>query len=195
MIVVRGIRTTDPIATFIDCAGWLSLVDLVVLGDALVKKYGITADELRRACERSTDYYAGLARSAACYVRDGVDSPMESRLRMLIVLAGLPETGRELQDLLGGRPSASTPRPLLPGHQADHRVRRTPARREHGPVERDLKRREELEDEGWTILVVTATDFYKRPSMTLERVRTKLIQLGMPTSRSSTRAWREHFGS
>ena len=35
--------------------------------------------------------HARPARRAAAYVRQGVDSPMESRLRMLLVLAGLPE--------------------------------------------------------------------------------------------------------
>ncbi len=40
----------------------------------------------------------------AALVRHGVDSPMESRLRLLIVLAGLPEpeVGRTVYDADGG---------------------------------------------------------------------------------------------
>ena len=91
VVVRRGIRVTDLVDTFIACAGMLSLVDLVILGDAMVKRFELTANDLRRACHASTDYYAGLARIGAALVRDHVDSPMETRLRLLIVLAGLPE--------------------------------------------------------------------------------------------------------
>ena len=73
VIVVRGIRTTDPVATFIDCAGSLSLVELVVLGDALVKRYDVSADELLEACRASDDYYAGLG-SASRGVRGATAS-------------------------------------------------------------------------------------------------------------------------
>jgi hypothetical protein len=91
VILVRGIPVTDPITTFLQMAGHLSLVDAVVLGDAIVKMYRISPRRLLEAARASTDYYRGRARRAAAYVRKGVDSPMETRLRMLIVLAGLPE--------------------------------------------------------------------------------------------------------
>ena len=91
VMVVRGMRVTDPITTFLQMAGFISLVDLVVLGDAIVRKYRIPPARLLEAARKSTDYYAAAARRAAAYVRKGVDSPMETRLRMLIVLAGLPE--------------------------------------------------------------------------------------------------------
>jgi hypothetical protein len=129
VIVVRGIRTTDPVATFIDCAGMLSLVERVILGDAIVKKYNVSPEVLVHACRESSDYYAGLAAAAAEFVRKGVDSPMETQLRMLIVLAGLPEpevnfklywedgTWRRRFDL------------SYPRIKVDRRVRRAPARR------------------------------------------------------------------
>lgn len=91
VIGVRGMLVTDPITTFLQMAGHLSLVDLVVLGDAIVRIYRIAPARLVEAARKSTDYYAAAARRAAAYVRKGVDSPMETRLRMLIVLAGLPE--------------------------------------------------------------------------------------------------------
>jgi hypothetical protein len=40
VVLAQGVRVTDPVATFIDCAGHLGLVDLVVLGDAIVRRAG-----------------------------------------------------------------------------------------------------------------------------------------------------------
>ena len=91
VVTCHGRRVTHPFRTFVDLAGWISLVDLVVLGDAMLRVLKLRVDDLVAFCSSSTDYYAGLARDAASYVREGVDSPMETRLRMLIVLAGLPE--------------------------------------------------------------------------------------------------------
>jgi len=87
----RGVRLSDLRQMFIQLASILSLVGLVVVGDAMVKRFKLPVDELVEACAVSLDRHAVAARRAASYVRKGVDSPMETRLRMLIVLAGLPE--------------------------------------------------------------------------------------------------------
>ena len=193
VIVVRGIRTTDPIATFIDCAGSLSLVELVVLGDALVRRYDVTAEELLEACQASDDYYAGLARRAAEYVRDGVDSPMETRLRMLIVLAGLPE-----------------PRVNFTVYNSDGSWRRRfdlyypEARliieydgRQHAASaaqwQSDLERREEFDDEDYRIIVVTAKGVFVEPDRTLRRVRRQLVLRGAGDVPQIQPGWEEHF--
>ncbi len=55
VVTVRGIRTTDPITTFVQLAGSLSLVDLVVLGDAIVKKYKVRPSKLVAACRTSNE--------------------------------------------------------------------------------------------------------------------------------------------
>lgn len=86
-----GIRLTTPEQTFRDLAQVLDLVDLVVFGDSLVKKQRCTPEDLVAMAARAKGPGAATCRAAAAYVRKGVDSPMESRLRMLIVLAGLPE--------------------------------------------------------------------------------------------------------
>ena len=74
-----------------DRARCLELVDLVVLGDGLVRQGHITAPALLKAARQHEGPGAALARLAAGYVRPGVDSPMETRVRMLFVLAGFPE--------------------------------------------------------------------------------------------------------
>ena len=50
----------------------------------------MSAEGLRDAALAWHGRGAKLARRAARFVRDGVDSAMETRLRMLLVLAGLP---------------------------------------------------------------------------------------------------------
>lgn len=193
VIVVDGIRTTDPINTFIDCAGSLSLVDLVVLGDALVKKFGITPAALRYACRASTDYYAGLARIAADYVREGVDSPMETRLRMLIVLAGLPEP--EVNVVV--RHEDGTWRRRYDLCYRGIRLIIEYEGRQHADDARqwvsDIERREEFDDEGYRVLLVTASGIYKEPGRTLQRIRRQLILRGMPGVPGLDDQWRQHF--
>ena len=137
----HGLPMTSPTQTFLDLAGDLDLVDLVVLGDSLVRAGVATPDDLVAAAAGYRGRHARLARRAAAYVRQGVDSPMESRLRMLLVLAGLPEpvVNHALRDETTGRVryrlDLSYPQwriavwgPRLRG------VRRTPARREHDAV-------------------------------------------------------------
>ena len=68
-----------------------ALYDLVVLGDSLVKKERVTTALLVEAAATFRGRSRALARRAAGLVRAEVDSPMESRLRMLMGLAGLPE--------------------------------------------------------------------------------------------------------
>jgi hypothetical protein len=76
---------------FIELASMLDLVDLVVAGDSMLHVFGLTSEQLVSGLGKSKDYWSPAARYAAQFVRDEVDSPMETRLRMLIVLAGLPE--------------------------------------------------------------------------------------------------------
>ena len=195
VIVVNGIRTTDPIATFIDCAGSLALVDMVVMGDALVKKYKIDPAELRRRCKNSTDYYAGLARIAADYVRAGVDSPMETRLRMLIVLAGLPEPEVNVtiwhEDGTWRRRFDLCYRAIKLIIDYEGRQHAEDSRQWHW----DIERREEFDDEGYRILLVTSLGIYREAERTLHRIRRQLILRGMPDVPVIDERWREHFAA
>jgi len=86
----RNLAISTPEQTFLDLATCLDLVALVVVGDSLIRAGRTTAAALHDAALAWRGRGAKLARRAARYVRDGVDSAMETRLRMLIVLAGLP---------------------------------------------------------------------------------------------------------
>jgi hypothetical protein len=194
VIVVRGLPVTDPITTFLQMAGHLSLVDLVVLGDAIVRMYRISPARLLKAAKSSTDYYAAAARRAAAYVRKGVDSPMETRLRMLIVLAGLPEpvvnvvlvhedgSWRRRFDLCYPRIK------LVVEYNGRHH-------REEPQRTQDESRVEELEPEGYLILAFEAEDIYVTPEETLHKIHRQLILRGWGHVPRVNDRWRQAFAA
>ncbi len=106
----------------------------------------------------------------AALVRHGVDSPMESRLRLLIVLAGLPEpeVGRTVYDTDGGwlaRPDLSYP-DLKIAIEYDGRNHLL----DSNQWRRDIRRRENLEREGWLVRVITAADVLRAPETVVARI-------------------------
>jgi very-short-patch-repair endonuclease len=194
VLQVRGVRISRPDQTFIELASQLTLVDLIVVGDAIVAKKWLTADELDAACERSPDKHARTASCAARYVREGVDSPMETRLRMLIVLAGLPEptVNFTIRDDFGKvvrRLDLSYPGLRVMVEYDGRQHAESPDQ-----YASDVYRREEFDRRGWRIVTVTSEGIYRVPEQTLMRVRDALKDrgaTGLPARLSD--AWRPHF--
>lgn len=189
----RGTRTTAPTAVFVDLAPYLSLVDLVVLGDALVGPKGhTTLDELRIACRRASGTGAREARRAIGYVRERVESPMESRLRMLIVLAGLPEPDEinlEVVDARGRRRRIDLLYTAIKlGIEYDGKGHRI----DDAKWQADMVRREDLARAGYELVGVLASGIYNRPEETLERISVALRERGVAVPSLDPR-WRSHF--
>ena len=164
--VLQGVRLTTPVQTFLDLSDGLAIVDLVVLGDSLVKAKRVTPERLIDAAASSPGRSRHLARRAASLVRAEVDSPMESRLRMLMILAGLPEpvvnhkirwpdgTVRFRFDL------------CYPGHRLIIEY----DGRQHAEGKQwdtDVDRREWMDGEGWRLVVVRSKDLHRTPALTL----------------------------
>lgn len=176
----HGLPLSPPERLFVEMAAVLDLVDLVVLGDALVKRVGWTADELRRRLERCTTYWSGKARWAAGFVRDGVDSPMETRLRLLLVLAGLPEpeVDHHLVDadgvLLRRLDLAYRVARIAVEYDGRHHVERIESW--YDDVEREAELRE---DRGWLLLKVVSRGIWDEPTRTVERVAGALRSRGV----------------
>jgi len=179
---------------FVELAGVLPLVDLVVVGDALVRMYRIEPEALVHYCQDSEEWHASTALVAARYVRADVDSPMETRLRMLIVLAGLPEpkVNHKIRDEYGNvvrRFDLSYPElRLIVEYDGRQHIEREVS------WEGDLERREEFDEDGWRILVVTSKGIYRQPARTIERVRKSLVARGCRNvPRRPSEDWRPHF--
>ena len=191
---LRGIRVSTPEQTFIDLACVLSLVDLVVLGDSLVKARRTTVKRLVGAANDWPGRGSRPARRAAGFVRDGVDSPMETRLRMLMVLAGLPEpvVNHIEYNSKGGwsrRFDLSYPALLLVIEYDGRQHAESDGQWGH-----DLDRRESLDRDGWRLIVIRSKDIYAEPQRTLERIAGAMRARGARNvPKRFRREWCRHF--
>jgi very-short-patch-repair endonuclease len=194
---IRSLPITTPAQTVLDLAAvGLDLLALVVLGDSLIKSCRTSARELLDVAIAWHGRGAKQARRAARYVRDGVDSAMESRLRMLLVLAGLPEPQvnfimRHLDGSWRMRFDLCYPAlKLIIEYDGRQHAR------DSAHWQRDLKRREELDALGWRLIVVTAADLYDAPEQVLARVQTALIERGARGIRRQVKTeWLRYFAA
>jgi hypothetical protein len=119
---------------------------------------------------------------------------METRVRMLLVLAGIPEpvvnvkvdvgdgSGRRRYDLSWGEVK------VIVEYDGRHHAERIEQ------WEKDLLRREGIEDDGWRIIVLVAKDVYGRPDRTLDRVVRVLRSRGLEgLPRQLGHSWRAYF--
>lgn len=192
VVLRRGLRVTDPCRTFLDLAEDCDLVDLVVVGDSLVRRAGVSVDDLVTAAA-APGRHRRLARRAAALVRAGVDSPQETRTRILCVLAGLPEP--EVNLVFRGPDGAVLRRADL-GYRTvkvsleyDGRQHAEDGAQWAG----DLVRREQFDEWGWRMLVVTSHGLNVEPEVTLDRVVTTLRSRGLRVAVTSEE-WRRYFG-
>jgi hypothetical protein len=192
--VRHGVRVSILADLFVELAEELPLVELVVAGDWMVRRHGVRIKDLRRAAASAPGRAGRLARQAVRFVRRKVDSPMESRLRMLVVLAGLPEpvVNMSVHDVDGEpvrRFDLSWPEVrVIVEYDGRHHVERIEQ------WEADLDRREEIDDEGWRILVVVAAGIYTDPGRTVDRVFRLLRARGLPDlPERPSEDWRPHF--
>ena len=194
VVVEHGIRVSGDISMFIELSGQLTLVDLVVVGDWLVRRRGVAPEQLVKACSESRHRDARKALAAARYVRRKVDSPMETRLRMLLVLAGLPEPeiNLEVRDAIGK---------IVRRYDLSYPAAKVAVEyngKLHVEVienwEDDLERRADMDEDDWRLVVVIGSGIYKDPLRTLRRVHRVLLARGLPgVPLRLSDDWRPHF--
>jgi len=173
-----GFRVASPVETWCQLATYLTLVELVVAGDALLQRDRSDADqrraELVAAADDSARPMSRRLQRAVRLVRTGSRSAKETELRLLLVLAGLPEpeiNGRIVDD--DGWCIAEcdlvyrAARVVIEYEGDDHRTSKAIFRN-------DVHRYERLRDLGWRVIRVTADDLRMRPQETVERVRAAL---------------------
>jgi hypothetical protein len=191
----KGLPISTPVQTFLDLAAiGVGLVDLVVVADGLIKAGHASSEMLIAAAGQGSVRGCRLARRAASLARKGVDSPQETRLRLLVVLAGLPEPRVNL--IIRGADGSWRRRYDMAydyvrlileydgrQHAEDTRQWRT-----------DIFRREELDQTRWRLVIVTSDGIYREPLRTLERVRDALLDCGAVGIRRTFKPeWRLHF--
>lgn len=203
---VGGLPGTVPERTFIDMARRLPLVELVVLGDWLVTAGHTTPEGLVGFCSGSPARYAGRALDAARFVRRGSNSPQESRTRMLMVLAGLPEPDLDeewraedgevfLQSdmlyLLSRARSAPSNHGPFVGVAVDYDgLVHLESRRQW---EKDAERADRYAELRVQPLRVTSRGLNREAGTTLRRIHGALASLGWPGLGPLRDDWRPHF--
>jgi very-short-patch-repair endonuclease len=151
-----GLAVTTPELSFIESCLELGFVDRVIAGDWLLRLGHITLTELSTAVATSAAHGVKRARRALAYVRERVDSPRETVLRLMLVLARLPEPQPNLR--IGDRVDFIARPDLV---YVAYRVVVEYDGQHHwateGQRERDIARREALEAAGWRVVVITRT--------------------------------------
>lgn len=191
-----GVLVSGPIDCLLEMAAdGVGLVDLIVAGDSMLKLGLFTRHALRSAASHWVGRGIKLARRAVGLMREGVDSPMESRLRLLLVLAGFPEP---LVNHVVRHPDGSWcwrfdlcyPGLLLiieyDGRQHAESL---------AQWKRDVRRRENLDRLGWRLIVIQTSDIYENPGETLDRIADVFRELGGTLRRVYRPEWSRHFPS
>jgi hypothetical protein len=170
-----GFPVADPVMTWMQLATVLPVDDLVVAGDYLVRRKRPLAAlrQLHEASAHARGRGNRRLHSAIRLVRAGTDSPMETRLRLALVAAGLPEPaiGHTVTDEAGfvAIPDLSYVDERIAieyegeAHWGDRRV-----------FVEDIERRERLEDAGWQVIRVVAEHLGARTPLLVRRVRAAL---------------------
>ena len=170
---VNGFRVSGPPELWCELGSQLAVDELVVFGDALVRRRQplCTLDDLRRATEDAKGR-PGRTRlkRALKRVRPGVDSPMESRLRLFLRDAGLPEpeVNGTIVDKYGEFVALGD---LV---YAQHRVVVEYDGGHHRTIEkqyhRDIDREYAIRATGWEMIRVNKTHLRNRAAIAVARV-------------------------
>lgn len=104
VVVVDGLPVTSLVRTLLDVARHWDVVDAVVAMDDALADGRVTRDELTAAVLRHSHWPGiGQAAGAVRLARVGAHSPHETRTRLRIVAAGLPEPLLQAAVLVGVR--------------------------------------------------------------------------------------------
>jgi very-short-patch-repair endonuclease len=192
--LVDGIRASAPDSLFCELAEHLGLVDLVVAGDHLVRWHGLTLDRLASAAAIAQPKVRRLAVRAAGLVRREVDSAMETRVRMLLVLAGLPEPQVNVAVRWPDGRVRYRFDLCYPAYKVIVEYDGRQHRADLDQWDHDIGRRDWMDAEGWSFVPVVARGVYRRPDETLDRVAAALTRAGAVGLPREYRAeWRQHF--
>jgi hypothetical protein len=176
VILFDGLPVTTPLRTAFDAGRLLPRTDAVAAVDALLGQSVVTLPKL-------VDYAAGRSgwlgtprlREVLALAEPLTESPMESRLRLLIVDAGLPRPVAQhkifnAQGRLLGRADLAYPEwRIAIEYEGDHH-------RERGRFREDVHRLNTLRTVGWLVLRFTADDVLRHPERTARQVAAAIAE-------------------
>lgn len=175
--VVRGVPLTDTNRTLTDIAYDLPVPELIQVIEWMLHRGHTTVSLLTTYVLDHHLRGVRRVRQVLGFVREGSESPMESRVRLMIRFAHLPEPApnvvlRDGQGHFLARGDLVYARwKVLVEYDGWHHERDADQRR------RDIARRERLEGEGWRVIVVTSADM-RTPRAVVARVHDAIVQRG-----------------
>src|SRR5882757_1736587 len=168
-----GCPVTSFLRTAYDLGRWAELVDAVVAVDAMAARAGFAPAELLALRERSPRAWGSGRLDRVVELADpAAESAMETRLRLILVLGGLPAPRVQYPVVDGGQPlgrvDLAYPDAAV-GIEYDSDGHRETFRA-------DRRRDVAMAAAGWTILRFTSADVFGTPSRTLGQVRSVLAR-------------------
>lgn len=175
VVARRGFRTTSLVRTLTDLSRKLGLVEAVVIADMALHARSINQAELRRWVDRHAGRKGvGAARRVLEFAEGAAESPMESRIRMLLVLNGLPRP--EVQVSICDSTGSIIGRPDL--YYRDHRLGVEYDGETHrASLVDDNRRQNRLLLADVRLLRFTAADVLRHPQSVVTQVRNALAQV------------------
>jgi len=172
----RGLPTCQPEQAWVQACLELGFVDRVIAGDWLLHLNRTRLPKLQAYVTASHEHGVKRARRALAFVRERAESPRETRLRLMLVFARLPEpkSNRNLgdeYDFIARCDLVYSAYKVIVEYDGDqHRIDRRQR-------ERDIERREALEGAGWRVIVITAAGM-RNPHEVVRRVHRALVERG-----------------
>jgi very-short-patch-repair endonuclease len=174
--VVEGVLVTNAFRTAFDLArrrrlrSRHDLIEAVVALDALAHKFWIDFDDFLAYSVAHRGWRGVRSVPDVIQMADRLaESPMETRLRMLLVLSGLPRPVVQHEVHIGG----STYRIDLA--YPDCRLAIEYDGQSHAQRwESDIRRQNLLADRGWRFRRYVSADYYQRPELILTQIRREL---------------------
>jgi len=170
---VAGVYVLPIEQVWLQLASVLTVDELVVAGDYLVRRKNprSTIERMRAAVAQASGARgARTARAALADVRPLTDSPQESRMRLIIVRAGLPEPCIRFTVFNADGSWCGTPDLAYVNERIAIEYEGDDHRSDPKIFADDIDRRERFERAGWRVLRVTSRHL-RTPELLVRRVR------------------------
>lgn len=186
---VGRLPVSDPVGVVLECAPLVTLVELVVLADAVLAHPRTDAADATNRWRQARGPQARIVHDAAERARNGAESPPETRTRLLLELAGLPLLTVQHEVTVAGRRrrfDLAYPELRIAVEYDGSYHYATEAQKQA-----DIVREDELRQAGWIIIRVVSHGLYRDPASTIARVVHALAVRGVDVAVTPT--WTLHF--
>jgi hypothetical protein len=175
--LIHTVRVTGPCRTVADLGRRLPLVEAVVILDTAIHGRFTKPEELRNWADSHPGFRGVRVLRRALKLADGrAESPMETRLRLLLLAAGLP--GPELQTPLYDSDGFFIARPDLYYPLDRLAIEYDGATHRHS-LAADNRRQNRLLEAGYRLLRFTAADVLRAPVAVISQVERALATPGV----------------